>query len=457
LTEQYREATIGRSVERRCLLPASCFLLLAPSAALAQTVSDEEIRVRQADLKIEKFYVDQNHYYYVLPEDLETPEFLREGSLLWRYDGQQEFSDSELDLPVRQQITMREPDYVLTGIEFDPEAYLGVGLMGRLDQYGRRWVLDSVDLETLRHLIEAYDEKVRAMYGKEEEGIDAGVGIEYNDAAGEEYSGIPTGWDKIDCPPSDFHFEHNGNGYLTKAPAPLNDRSKLVVGNGASGTLVGDDRVLTAAHTWTYANGSPRDLLTIPPYCTLENLVENLASGPPWCYGVEHFYPSPNWKGYPESPTDTVYSTVDEDYAVVDILGAPGAVLGTMPLSQASDSTISSAVDRHRGVPDFTRACSLNTISDDALTYDDYHNGFHLFQADGTVQSTPTGYVKYDTSTATGCSGGPHYYCPTGACVTVFITGVQGIASICDNPPCTSGYVAGPKARDIRDFVISRL
>jgi hypothetical protein len=138
-----------------------------------------------------------------------------------------------------------------------------------------------------------------------------------------------------------------------------------------------------------------------------------------------------------------------------------------MELSSASDGTINGPVDWHRGYPGFERDCDSNLITNNALTTDDSFNGRQQYASAGDIQGTPAGWIKYDTSVAKGTSGGPHWYCPTNddCSISVFITGVQSIIDLScpwdgdsyTNPPCTSGYAGGPKARDMETWVDNNL
>ena len=130
-------------------------------------------------------------------------------------------------------------------------------------------------------------------------------------------------------------------------------------------------------------------------------------------------------------------------------------------MSTASDSFIDDWTDCRRGYPGWTPDCADNVTNDNSKTIVDSVPGVYMHKTDGEIQSTPAGYVKYDTSSAKGMSGGPHYYCPydtdhdgdycedghwiTGVTHGYYIYWFFGY----------HGYVSGVKARDIRDWVIA--
>jgi hypothetical protein len=111
-----------------------------------------------------------------------------------------------------------------------------------------------------------------------------------------------------------------------------------------------------------------------------------------------------------------------------------------------------------------TYYCSNNQITNNALTTDDSHNGRVMMGADGDVSDVFLDHIRWDTSSASGMSGGPHFHCPSGDCaVGHWITGVTTHAYVSGCTPwtnpelCSSGYSTGPRASTIRDWVIANM
>ena len=426
-------------------------LLLLAGDAWAQDFTPEDLAgmaaMREASLGLQRMYVDETHYYFHLPDHVVTEEWEWRGALLWRFDGMELFSDVP-DTLVPQ--TFIEQDYVLTGLEYDPDGYLGVGTAERSDRYGRRWVLEAVDVDAARAIVEA-DEKAAAAWNGEEAGVEPNPGVELNPDGGTEHTVLPTSWDVVTCSGTNRFYDHSGNGDMTQAnPVPMNERQRKIVliwgSESCTGTMIDANTLLTAAHCVTNSSGVdyPASTFTV---CTMENLDENISGlAAADCFGVTDVDTAPSWVD--DTPFVTEY-----DYALLHLDGTPGN--GWFELSSASDATINGPTDFLRGYPIVERDCDTNTVTNEALTTVNTWNGRQMYAADGEVQSTPVGYVKWDTSVALGVSGGPHFYCPTGDCANGhYQTGVQSVVWIsCANPPCSSGYIAGPKARDIESWV----
>jgi len=291
-----------------------------------------------------------------LPIGLDTPTTYTEEANTWRYDGQERFPVST---PEPQRVRWTQvPEYVLTGLEFNPEEYLGIGTTTIVDKYGRRWVLDDVDVELVEQKVQAYNAAVEAEYGVSLEETEERPGIEYPEDAGEWRESTVYSWPNIrdDCDSDpDVDVSEHSSDNLTAAAHPLGDRRKRIVIVGrqtpqgstyfCSGTMVSSNHVLTAAHcvasTTTHYN--PNNMWV----CTQENLQAGAV-----CVGGDYI------KTKYGKDTDQV----EDDYALLRLDSSLS--VGTFAISQASDSTIESNTHYHRGYPAFLPNCDNNWTND---------------------------------------------------------------------------------------------
>jgi len=399
------------------------------------------------------------YHYYELPVDEETPALSRAGAITWRYEGQAIFdqtSDSQEGIVNRWVV----PDSIPGPA--DEDAYYGVGQTRRVDRLGRQWVVDAVDQSAVAAAIDSYDARVLEMFGQPEAPAEhlAPADSErlYFDEAGETQDLLNTSWSRCYCTnEGDYVWWNHSSDSLSKANDPLIARNRKVIwkasGSG-SATMVSEDVALTAAHIVTDSSGNAVDVSTVQ-WCTLENLQENTTgSYEAECFETLWIVPNGTWGG----GSDPV-----RDYAVVG-LDTNDAGVGWFAISSASDTYIDDFDDRSAGYPrKLTGNCFTNT---DYPVVDSDYSGRHLYKAVGDVQAHPTGYMKYDTSTALGMSGGLHYYCPnTGGCSAGhYLTGVQTNISVntcsgtyspltCWGNSCAGGYSSGPKGSAIRNWV----
>jgi hypothetical protein len=417
---------------------------------------------REWDAGLDREYLDEDHYVLTGPHTAVDSVAVARGPFTWRYDGQQVFNDAAG--ATTGLVPLVAPPFVLTGTEFDPEGYFGVGYAVRVDRMGRRWVLDAIDLPAIEAEIADY----AARFATEGEATAADFaegepGISFPESSTDgvvEWVDL-TSWTFEDCDDLRNFWHHDGNGHMEQSPpldalAPERATVWILTANGVdcTGTLVaGDDAgemaILTAAHCVTEPNGAELNpnAFTV---CTLENLVRN--HQPPStarCFGIEEVIKNPFWTG--SNPYD-----ITADYALL-LFDDLDPRVEPMEMSPFSDAYIEGFADHHVGYPVYEPGlpeCVLNEETALAELADPDFDGRYLYQASGDVQATPTGYVKYDVSTCKGCSGAPHYFCPTGDCdEEALVTGIQTAKFMGTG----NRWVGGPKVLDVRGWAIPHI
>ncbi len=395
--------------------------------------------MREEALGIERQYsLDGSTFSYLLPPELETPEFQRSGSLTWLYVGQAEFRAWE---DVQEGVWSQVPETILTGLSFDPESYLGVGVQTKIDKYGRLWLLYEADLEAARQAVVDYNTAVQLEFSHLETFTET-TGIEFPENAGEwRYTQPMYDYYWYNCSGGTEEYEITNYTYdvLAEVSGTLSDRQRKIVilwrgSSHCSGTMVDNHWLLTAAHCVASSTGYYST--TNMQVCTLENLQSGAT-----CYDVENVV----------APGGVFDGQAENDYAVVEIDGTTSGI-GWFALTDEWDYIVDNYEQFVRGYPGYRgSSCDSNQVSDNAQTVDDAYNGLNMWSADGWVEATPSGRMDYNISGGSGMSGSPVFYCPNGSGCDDghYITGVMAQYEF------DPSYFMGPKARSIRDWVIT--
>jgi len=410
------------------LIFSALVLAFPPSTALAQQqardleTEHKKALEREAALGVTRRLVGDSSYELLLPAGLETPEVKEEDGLYWTYEGQQTFTDLAGE---------RGPRWVWLEDEQEQSLMDQLLTSQAIDAYGRRWTLSGVDPAAVAERLAAYNEEV---------GHDVSLEREAPQQDGELERG---GWALFS--PSTFFFrdcDTDGNTDIMRWDSdgrsvvanPMTTRQKKVViistpGGSGSGVMVDNEWLLTAAHVITTSGGafynpSTYSITTLGNYQT----------------GAQAF--SADIAVMPGSYTGD--GDCNDDYAVVHLTSNPG--VGWMAISSASNSTIRNADGYNVGYPSFGPSCASTAVVP-IIAGEPSGTGYW---SKGDVFKLTSKKIKTRIDIATGHSGGPFFYYPSGCCGSHYVTGV---VSGWYSPAVGSDYNGGPKGPAIRSWV----
>jgi V8-like Glu-specific endopeptidase len=412
----------------RSLVFGALVLGLTPVAATAQDRATTDKAWHTAALEqekalgIERVSKGPDTYELLPPADLEVMDLKEENGLFWIYEGQETFTDLPDDSGSQ-----------LVWLEGERELPLMDQLHGSkaIDSYGRLWTLGGFDQSVVADRIATYDDEVSREFGLE---------APSSEPAGELEKGgwamfKPSTWyfTNCDADPADEIIRWGSDG-RNLVSNPMSTRQKKVViiscpGGTGSGVMVDDEWLLTAAHVittsgGTFYNPSTYQISTLGNYQTGAQAFNADTAIMPGGYSGD--------------------GDINDDYAVVHLTSKPG--VGWMAISQAGNSTIKNADGYNVGYPSFGPGCASTSVT--AINSGE-PSGAGYWSC-GDVFKLTSKKIKTRIDSATGHSGGPFYYYPSGCCGSHYVTGV---VSGWYSPSVGSDYVGGPKGPAIRSWV----
>lgn len=376
--------------------------------------------------------VDAGSYTCERPAD--TPSTFRRGPLTWQYIGQAVFGDGPAAFAAADRLgehfAARDVDRLVRAGVADYRKTL------RVDRAGRQWVVATVDWDGVDRKVQAYDAELPTY-----EPIPANeVSVEEPPEIGG--LDVPLSWSDGTCSGGDVVWATWNGDDRTAANGPgLTARRKTVVnsvsgtgGKGCTATIVEDDFVLLAAHCVTGPSGgahNPSNATVTAgaqlPYNNFEVFGANaiVLDGPPW------------------------NGNVSTDYALIELDDNAADTNGKMFLSQASDSTVTGNPLHNLAYPSMGNpVSSCNSTS----------KMYHLIE---DAKSVTTKQVRTYHDAVSGHSGGPVYYCPTGA-DDVCAAGDSGyvisvVSSIHYGAFGNATDLRGPRVKDFRSWALGQM
>ena len=435
------------SLRTKILLTLGATLVLVTGCVEEESPDSSQTRsnpLSHAESSDQIKMISDTHYIKLLPEGVETPKQVKEGAILWEYQGQVEFV-LEPKAHTRREV-VDEPEKPLSA-DYWIEDILG---SERIDELGRLWIAVEVDRDAAKEMFTAYDQAVEETVGLEDASLlDPNLPeyVEENESMFTKSMQEMLTWFLSDC---------DGNGGLDRFRWDSDDRvesanlmnvrqrkvMRIQIGNNGlcSGTMVDDEWLLTAAHCVTDDFGNNLNLSDFV-VCTYGNYQSSAQ-----CFSVVERVVASGWSSGQK---------MEDDYAVLKLSASPG--VGWMAISSASNGTLESNPVNNVGFPGTNKGPVCSS------TFESSVNSFFLvggtfrsltastqYRSQGELFNATTNLVKTRVDLAKGHSGGPFFYYPSGCCGSHFLTGV---VSAYKNPTVGNAYTGGPKGPKIRNWV----
>lgn len=409
----------------------------AGNSDLSGAVRIQGCQLPDAPSGTRRVWVDADRYFYELDKGVSTPPFEARGALVWQYQGQAVFDRC----PSAAEGVWRESALEQGGYDRVPavDQVLVPGRAARVDAMGRRWVLASVDADTLGGLLRAADAR-ESEAGTEPDWFPFGTPRAFVPFLREEVAPAfsrPTWftYDELYCSGvwkvANWHAD-----FLDRMTWPLSSWGQSVVlvttsGGVLSGTYLGTGSsgtayVLTAAHGVVNYKTDGTDMDASAMSVSVFTSTMGSASS---VVGVADFI---------HGSYLTVLDTA-EDWVVLTLASAPGVSIDAMSLSQRTTSLTSWTAR--------TRAYPGGDPDGDGC---DSNSGPDQYGAQGDIAGVNYSATNFFLSTAAGMSGGPFYYCWTGDCS-------EGVRQTSLHALYTGLSINGPRSTDIRSSVIAAM